>query len=126
MRADWEENGVDHGLGFTPDFERYLSLDFHGFLRVLCARDQGVIVGFIFCTVNEHIDHTGFLWALITWYYVHPAYRRQGVGRKMLDFLEARLKEGGVKVIEASEKIAKRHGLFKGYKETDVVRRKLL
>jgi hypothetical protein len=44
----------------------------------------------------------------------------------MLNFLEAFLKEHDVKVIEASEKIAKRHDLFKDYRETDVVRRKLL
>ena len=126
MRADWEENGVDRELGFSPDFDRYLSLDLRGFLTVCTARDEGLLVGFIFCTVNEHIDHTGFLWALITWYYVHPAYRRQGVGRRILDFLEAFLKDNGVKVIEASEKVAKRHDLFKDYKETDVVSRKLL
>lgn len=127
IRADWQENGVDHErLPLDLSYDRYLDSDLRGTLLVVTAREEGLIAGFIFCFVNEHIDHVGYLWGLITWYYVHPAYRKRGVGRSMLNFLEAFLKEHDVKVIEASEKITKRHGLFKDYKDTDVVRRKLL
>jgi GNAT superfamily N-acetyltransferase len=127
MKENWLENGIDHGLGFSPDFSRYLSLDLSGHLLVCTAREEGVIIGFMFVVVNEHIDHTGFLWALITWYYVHPAYRGAGAGSKLLDFIETFLKERNVKVIEASEKVLKKHGLFakRGYVETDVVYRKV-
>jgi GNAT superfamily N-acetyltransferase len=127
IRADWEENGVDlERCPLNLAYDRYLDLDLHGTLLVVTARDEGVIAGFMFCLVNEHIDHIGYLWGLITWYYVHHAYRKQGVGRQMLTFLEGFLKEHKVRVLEASEKVHKRHGLFKGYRETDVVVRKVL
>jgi len=127
IRADWEENGIDlERCPLDLAYDRYLELDLRGTLLVVTARDEGVIAGFMFCLVNEHIDHVGYLWGLITWYYVHPAYRRQGVGAKMLTFLEDFLKENKVRVLEASKKVHKRHGLFKGYRETDVVVRKVL
>lgn len=129
MRQDWQENGIDHDAApFEPDLNRYLDMDLVGILQIITARDDGLLVGFVFAYVHPHIDHCRVGWAMLTWYWLYKEYRGSGVGDAMVVAMEQFLREAQVKVVEASEKITAKHGLFdrRGYRDVDVVKRKLL
>lgn len=129
IRKDWEENGIDRDrVPLTLDYDRYLSYDLVGILRLVTARSNGALVGFIMAYVNPHIDHAETRWAHLTWYWLHPAYRGGGVGQAMVEAMLRALREHGVSVVEASQKLHARHGLFErlDFAPTDTVYRKIL
>src|SRR6202043_1864183 len=113
LEADWGENGVDRGRGpLRFDYNRYLDYDLTAILQIVTARDEGVLVGYVFAFVHPHIDHTGMGWAIITWYWLFPEYRGGGIGHAMVEAMLDFLREAKVTVVEASEKITAKHGLF--------------
>jgi GNAT superfamily N-acetyltransferase len=129
MRKDWEENGVDRDqVPFALNLEQYLNYDLVGILQIVTARDAGALVGYVFAYVHPHIDHSGMGWAMLTWYWLYPAYRGTGVGNGLLDAMEGFLRAAKVSVVEASEKVGAKHGLFerRDYKPIDTVFRKIL
>jgi GNAT superfamily N-acetyltransferase len=130
LRKNWEENGVDHiEAPFALDLDRYLQYDLVGVLQIVTARvASGMMVGYVFAAVHPHIDHSGLGWALLTWYWLYPEWRGGGVGGAMMDSVENFLREAGVSVVEATEKVTAQHGLFarRGYHATDTVFRKIL
>ena len=129
LRKDWEENGIDREhVPFAIDLDRYLNYDLVGVLQIVTARDAGALVGYVFAYVHPHIDHSGMGWAMLTWYWLYPGYRGTGVGDALLDAMEKFLREAKVSVVEATEKVSAKHGLFerRGYRPTDTVFRKLL
>lgn len=130
LRKDWEENGIDRDrVPFSLDIDRYLSYDLVGVLQIVTARTTSrAMVGYVFAAVHPHIDHSGVGWALLTWYWLYPEYRGGGIGDAMIDAMERFLREARVSVVEATEKVTAKHGLFsrRGYTPTDTVWRKLL
>lgn len=129
LKQDWVENGIDHErVPLDHNFNLYLDYDLMNVLWVVTARDEGIIVGFVFALVNPHIDHKTVGWAIITWYWLHVEYRRQGIGRALMKAMVELLRRGRVSVIEASEKVDRAHGTFEklGFKRTDVVHRLIL
>jgi GNAT superfamily N-acetyltransferase len=128
IRKDWEENGIDHkAVPLAIDYDRYLQYDLVGILQIVTARSNGALVGYIFAYVNPHIDHVGLGWAHLTWYWLYPEYRGGGIGHAMVEAMLSFLKRGGVQVVEGSEKVGARHGLFEklGFTPVDTVYRKL-
>ena len=130
LRKDWEENGIDRDrVPFALDLDRYLQYDLVAILQIVTARTAaGAMVGYTFALVHPHIDHSGMGWALLTWYWLYPEYRGGGVGSAMIEAMETFLRSAGVRVVEATEKVSAKHGLFerRGYLPTDTVWRKLL
>jgi GNAT superfamily N-acetyltransferase len=129
LEADWRENGLDHEkLPLNVNLQQYLDYDLIGMLRIVTAREDDLLVGYMFAYCHPHIDHVGIGWAIITWYWLFPEYRGGGVGNAMLEAMETHLRASQVTVIEASEKVAHKHGLFerRGYVDTDVIKRKIL
>jgi GNAT superfamily N-acetyltransferase len=130
LRKDWEENGIDRGrVPFSLDIDRYLQYDLVGVLQVVTGRTaSGGMVGYVLAFVHPHIDHSGMGWALLTWYWIYPEYRGGGIGNAMIDAMERFLRSADVSVVEATEKVSAKHGLFerRGYTATDTVWRKLL
>ena len=130
LRKDWEENGIDRDrVPFALDLDRYLQYDLVGILQIVTARTaSGAMVGYVFAAVHPHIDHSGMGWALLTWYWLYPEYRGGGIGDAMIEALEHFLRDAHVSVVEATEKVTARHGLFarRGYNATDTVYRKML
>lgn len=126
IEADWRENGVDHAT--TPlnlNLGTYLDYDLTGVLQIVTARDGGVLVGYIFAFVHPHIMHAGRGWCILDLYWLYPEYRKQGIGRAMLEACFKFLREAKVEVVQASEKIGHAHGLFErmGGVATDTVYR---
>lgn len=129
IRQDWLENGIDHDkVPLEPDLKRYLDLDLVGILQIVTARDDDLLVGYVFAYVHPHIDHCRIGWAMLTWYWLFPEYRRQGIGDAMINTMEQFLRAADVRVVEVSKKLHTTHKLFdrRGYRDVDVVKRKLL
>lgn len=129
LEKDWVENGVDHDrLPLKFNYQQYLDYDLLGVLHIVTAREDGLLVGYVFAFVHPHIDHADTGWAIITWYWLFPEYRHSGIGQAMVEAMLGFLREARVSVVEASEKVARSHGLFTrlGFKATDVIHRKLL
>lgn len=129
LRKDWEENGIDREkVPLAFDLDRYLNYDLVGILHVVTARDRDTLIGYMLALVHPHIDHTGMGWAMITWYWLYPEYRGGGVGDAMLQAMEKFLVAARVSVVEATRKIDTDHRMFErnGYRDTDIVSRKLL
>lgn len=129
IRRDWEENGIDHKtVPLVLDYDRYLNYDLVGILRLVTARSNDALVGFLMAYVHPHIDHADTGWAHLTWYWLHPVYRGGGVGQAMVEATLRALRAAGVSVVEASEKVTAQHGLFTrlGFAPTDTVYRKIL
>jgi GNAT superfamily N-acetyltransferase len=130
LRKDWEENGIDHkAVPLVLDYDRYLNYDLVGILRLVTARTAaGAMVGYLMAYVHTHIDHAETPWAQLTWYWLYPEYRGGGVGQAMVEAMERFLRDGGVKVVEGSEKVGAPHGLFgkMGFVPVDTIHRKLL
>lgn len=129
IRRDWEENGVDHeSTPLVLDYDRYLNYDLVGILQLVTARANGALIGFVMAYVHPHIDHAETVWAQLTWYWVYPEYRGTGIGQGMVEAMLGYLARGGVKVVEASEKLRARHGLFEklGFAPVDTVYRRVV
>lgn len=130
IERDYLENGVHNDrVPFALDLDAYLDYDLLGTLQIITARDDGILIGYLMALVsNKHIDHATVRWAILSWYWIFPEYRNQGIGQvlfiTMLDFL----KTAGVRVVEGSEKLAHKHGLFERLKfeATDTLYRKVL
>lgn len=129
LEKDWLENGIDReALPLTFNYQQYLDYDLVGVLQIVTARDGDLLVGYVFAYLHPHIDHADKGWAIITWYWLFPEYRHAGTGHAMMEAMLGFLREAKVSAVEASEKVAKAHGLFTrlGFAATDVVYRKLL
>lgn len=126
---DYQENGIaDDRIPFKLNLEKYLDYDLLGILQIVTAREAGALVGYMMVFQHPHIDHDGCGWAIINWYWIYPEYRGEGVGRALAEVTIGFLRTAGVRVVEASEKIAHKHGLFErlGFAPTDTIFRKVL
>ncbi|AAK42977.1 GCN5-related N-acetyltransferase [Sulfolobus islandicus Y.G.57.14] len=68
---------------------------------IVVAEDQGRIVGAARVLIIDRIFYTPEKEALIREFYVHPSYRRQGVGNEIVNFIISELKERGIEILGA-------------------------
>jgi len=77
-------------------FEQLLEKPAFGRLWLICVR--GEPVGYIVLTVGFSFEYGGHD-AFVDELYVAPEHRRQGIGRKAVEFLEAHAAETGVRAV---------------------------
>ncbi|MEM3351053.1 MAG: GNAT family N-acetyltransferase [Saccharolobus sp.] len=77
------------------------SLDNSNELLVL-AEDEGRVVGAARVIITERLFYNPDREAIIEEFYVHPSYRRQGVGREIIGFIQEKLKRRGIDLITAN------------------------
>lgn len=129
IERDWRENGVDHErVPLKLNWREYLGYDLLGILQIVTARDDGVLVGFVFNFLHPHIMHANTRWAIIDLYWLYPEYRGQGIGRAMMEANLRFLKSAKTTVVQGSSKVEHEHGLWTrlGFKPTDTAYRLLL
>ena len=64
-------------------------------LELLVAEEEGEVAGSLVLFIAPNLSHGGLPWALVENVIVDQKYRRQGIGRLLMDYAIARSKEAG-------------------------------
>jgi GNAT superfamily N-acetyltransferase len=83
-------------IPLDPDWNRYACLDERGELAIYTARDDGNLVGYGVFFVHDHPHYASTLVAANDLLFLHPDYRRGGLGLRLIRYCEQQLKARGV------------------------------
>jgi GNAT superfamily N-acetyltransferase len=64
-------------------------------LELLVAEEEGEVAGSLVLFIAPNLSHGGLPWALVENVIVDQKYRRQGIGKLLMDYAIARAKEAG-------------------------------
>jgi len=120
--AHWQELGLDLDLEIAPDIAKMKALEDLGVWRVLTAREDGRLVGYLLAVVSVHLHYMNSpRMFIVDAYYVSPESRK-GTGAKLIRFAETFARELGTIKIYLSCKIHRDHSalfLALGYQLSD-------
>lgn len=120
--AHWQELGLDLDLEIAPDFEKMKILEKLGMFKVLTARSEGRLVGYLLAVINAHLHYrTSAPMFIVDAYYIAPEHR-DGTGARMMYFAESIAKSIGAIKIYTSCKVHRDHSklfLALGYRLSD-------
>jgi GNAT superfamily N-acetyltransferase len=113
------------------DSAAYLDMERRGYLLVIAARRDGVLVGYHLWIVLDHHIHNKAAGKVATsdMFYILPEHRRGGAGAKLLMASTTELRKIGVKKASISTKVHFENGGLLdalGWEPTDIVRQILL
>ncbi len=97
--ALWLECYEDHGnarASFQPDHAAYASIEQNGMLRILTARDDGVLIGYVIFVVHAHTHYAGLLCAYEDSFFLAKAHRKGITGARLIRESVRLLKAHGV------------------------------
>ncbi len=69
----------------NPNFELYLKLQTLGMLNITFAKDLGTLIGYYVTIIQPHTHHKHILTAYSDILYLKPVYRKQGLGKKLIE-----------------------------------------
>jgi GNAT superfamily N-acetyltransferase len=98
---DREVNYFPDVMKIDPSYVRYRQLEDSGVLRVVTARDNGSLVGYIVSLVSYHINYQATLCGSMITLYVDPAYRNRLLSYRMFKFAMDDLIEQGATILSA-------------------------
>lgn len=123
LAAHWEEIAHFRDFALDPAWDEYAKAQERGALRIFTARYSGHLVGYLIYVVGPGLHYKSTLQAIQDIYFVTEQYRG-GLGRRLLRFAEACLKEEGVKVTYQHVKAAHNFGPMlerQGYELVDLI-----
>jgi len=125
-----KEVALDQGIiKLDPQYDTYLLREQAGETHVVTMRDAGELIGYYIGFIAPGLHYKECLTYVVDIFYVAPKYRRQGIAKEALQFLEKDLLRRGVrKVYMGSWVKADCSPLFEsmGYIKAEVVFTKLL
>lgn len=120
--AHWRELGMDLDLEIKPDIAKMKALQDLGVFKVITARDEGKLAGYLLAVFSTHLHYsTSPPMFIVDAYYISPEYRT-GTGAKLIRFAESFAKNLGAIKIYLSCKVHRDHTkLFEalGYRLSD-------
>lgn len=133
FQRHWEEIALDQELiPLDPDWDSYFHLDQRRVLRVLTARADSELVGYIFNIVGPHLHYVSTRVAHTEMFWLDPAYRRGWEPVTMFKenirgfrALEAKISTINFKLGYKNARVGKLLARL-GYVPTDIVMRKVL
>jgi len=135
MREIWPEHWAalalnQNEIALGVDEPKYANGDLAGVLHLVTARVDGVLVGYYYGMLMQHLHYKDAgLMCYTDVYYLQPKYRRGGAGAKFLIAVMESLKVRGVVKLYMSTKVHQDNGaLFErlGMKCTDRIFTKML
>ena len=126
----WNEIAMYKDIRINPDMGAYLTLEQKGAAITLTARANKELIGYQVYLVAPNL-HYKVLQATDDLHFLHPAYRKTGIGLKMFRFGEAEMRKLGVVILLGRTKADPKlnHGAifeYLGYDKQDVVYTKRL
>lgn len=120
--AHWQELGLDLDLEIAPDYSKMKALEDFGCFKVITARDDGKLVGYLLAVFSVHLHYRSSPpMFIVDAYYIAPAYR-DGTGARLIRFAETAARRLGAIKMYLSCKVHRDHTkLFEalGYKLSD-------
>lgn len=77
----------------APEFEKRIRKISEHFPYLVCEKD-GIVAGYVYA--SPYSTRAAYAWTATTSIYVDPDRRREGIGRRLYEALEARLKAQGI------------------------------
>ena len=126
----YEEIALDRDvIKLNPDYETYKKLCDSGVMRIITARDDGKLVGYLIAIIKYHLHYKDSLTAFNDIFYVDKQYRKGMTGVKLFIKAEEILKKYGVQRVAMNTKLHHDVGAIfdrLGYKETERVFTKMI
>jgi hypothetical protein len=120
--AHWQELGLDLDLSIDPDIEKMQAMENIGMFKVITAREDGKMVGYLLAIFSRHLHYKSSPpMFIVDAYYVSPE-SRSGTGAKLIRCAEGISRRLGAIKVYLSCKIHRDHSrLFValGYKLSD-------
>jgi GNAT superfamily N-acetyltransferase len=120
--AHWQELGLDLDLEIAPAYEKMKQLENLGAFKVITARSEGRLVGYLLAIFSPHLHYSKAApMFIVDAYYIAPDFRR-GMGAQMIRFAESEAKRLGAIKVYLSCKVHQDHSkLFEalGYTLSD-------
>jgi GNAT superfamily N-acetyltransferase len=116
-------------IKLNPDYDTYKKLCDSGIMRIITARDDGLLAGYCICVIKYHLHYRDSLTALNDIFYIQKPYRKGLIGVKLFIKTEEILKKYGVQRVVMNTKTHHDVGaIFErlGYKETERVFTKII
>jgi L-amino acid N-acyltransferase YncA len=104
-----ELSNVKGVIKLDLDLEQFKLLEDSGVLKVVTARKDGVLIGYIVWLLFPHLHFKGVLHAIADLYHITKSERGKGTGREMFEYGINFCKESGAKRILMGEKTHHKH-----------------
>ena len=100
FEAQWKEvEGNQDELPLEPDYAQYQKLCEADMLKIVTARLDGELIGYLVTFVVPHLHHMNTRWASSDIFYIKPKYRNTAVAAKLIHMTENLLRDKGVKML---------------------------
>lgn len=94
IQAHWEEvSWYKDLIPLAPDWDQYYRMEDSGFLHIVTARDDGVLVGYYSSVITQGLHYMRTRFAMNDALFVHPDYRGGSTAYKMFKYAFKVLKE---------------------------------
>ena len=130
LENHYDEIALDKDvIKLNPDYDMYKKLCNSGAMRIITARDDGKLVGYLIALIKYHLHYKDSLTAIDDIFYVDKSYRKGLTGVKLFIKTEEILKKYGVQRVVLNTKLHHDVGAIfdrLGYKETERVFTKII
>jgi GNAT superfamily N-acetyltransferase len=130
LENHYEEIALDKDvIKLNPDYDMYKKLCNSKSMRIITARDDGKLVGYLIALIKYHLHYKDSLTAIDDIFYVDKSYRKGLTGVKLFIKTEEILKKYGVQRVVLNTKLHHDVGAIfdrLGYKETERVFTKII
>lgn len=120
--AHWQELGMDLDLEIAPDYEKMAMLEKIGMFKVITAREDAKLTGYLLALVSPHLHYrTSPPMLIVDAYYISPE-ARTGTGVKLIRYVEELARQLSAIKIYFSCKVHRDHSklfLALGYRLSD-------
>jgi len=130
LEHHYEEIALDKDvIKLNPDYDMYKKLCDSGVMKIITARDDGKLVGYLIAIIKYHLHYKDSLTAIDDIFYLDKSYRKGLTGVKLFIKTEEILKKYGVQRVVLNTKLHHDVGAIfdrLGYKETERVFTKII
>jgi GNAT superfamily N-acetyltransferase len=107
----WKEIATDQTIKLNPNYDQYIQLCKMGLLHSLIVRTkEGKVIGYTFTFLTPHMHYQDTIYAQNDIIYIHPDYRKGGLGIRLIKEFEKQLYEKGANVLHLHVKVSNNFG----------------
>jgi len=102
----WEEVALyTDVIDLCPDYDKYKQLEEMGMVKIVTARKEEELVGYVVLFVQPHLHYLQDIWCSMDIIYLAPYLRKTGIGAELVKASEEVAKGCGASVLQFSTKV---------------------